>query len=347
VPYNIYGGLQDNGVYYGPHTWRAGESEPWKMILGGDGAYVQVDPVETDIVYTEFQFGNVYRIDKRKNIQKSIKPKTRFGEPPLRFNWQTPILISPHNRFILYLGTNKLFKSLNRGDRWYPISHDLTTNPEQGDVPYGCIVTISESPKEPGLIYVGTDDGNIWVTKNGGVTWEQINKGLPPNKWISRVETSRFEEGTVYVSLNGYRDDDFNGYLYKSMDYGKTWISIASNIPSGPINVVREDPRKKNVLYVGTDSYVYVSIDSGQSWSTLGSGLPAVYVHDLVIHPRDNDIIIGTHGRSVYVLDAEPIQGFDQEVKAKVAHLFDIMPVFLSETIRDRPEAMIYFYLKK
>ena len=346
VPYNIYGGLQDNGVYYGPHTWRRGESEPWKMILGGDGAYVQVDPLETDIVYTDFQFGNVYRIDKRKNIQKSIKPKARSGEPPLRFNWQTPILISPHNRFILYLGANKLFKSFNRGDKWYPISQDLTTNPEQGDVPYGCIVTISESPIEPGLIYVGTDDGNVWVTKNGGVTWEKINQGLPPNKWVSRVEASRFEERTVYVSLNGYRDDDFNTYLYKSIDYGKTWRSIASNIPHGPINVVREDPKKKNILYVGTDSYVYVSIDSGESWSTLGSGLPTVYVHDLVIHPRDNDIIIGTHGRSVYVMDAEPIQGFDEKVKAKESHLFDIMPVFLSQTIRDRPEARIYFYLK-
>jgi len=347
VPYNIYGGLQDNGVYYGPHIWRPGESEPWQMILGGDGAYIQVDPVETDIVYTEFQFGNVYRINKRRNVQKSIKPKARFGEPPLRFNWQTPILISPHNRFIIYLGANKLFKSLNCGDLWYPVSHDLTTNPKQGDVPYGCIVTISESPIEPGLIYAGTDDGNVWVTKNGGVTWEKINQGLPPNKWVSRVETSRFEKGTVYVSLNGYRDDDFNKYLYKSIDYGKTWVSIASDIPYGPINVVREDPRRKNILYVGTDSYIYVSIDGGKSWSTLGSGLPTVYVHDLVIHPRNNDIIIGTHGRSVYVLDAEPIQGFNQKVKAKAAHLFDIMPVFLSQTIRDRPEAKIYFYLKK
>ncbi|UCC39836.1 MAG: PQQ-binding-like beta-propeller repeat protein [Candidatus Aminicenantes bacterium] len=347
VPYNIYGGLQDNGVYYGPHTWRADESEPWKMILGGDGAYVQVDPLETDTVYTEFQFGNVYRINKRKNLQKSIKPKTRFGEPPLRFNWQTPILISPHNRFIIYLGANKLFKSLDGGDLWYPISHDLTTNPKQGDVPYGCIITISESPIEPGLIYVGTDDGNVWLTKNGGVTWEKINQDLPSNKWVSRLEASRFEEGTVYVSLNGYRDDDFDKYLYKSLDYGKTWVSIASNIPCGPINVVREDPKKKNILYVGTDLGVYVSIDSGKSWSTLGSGLPTIYVHDLVIHPRDNDIIIGTHGRSVYILDAEPIQGFDKKIQEEAAYLFDIMPVFLSHTVQDVLRVRIYFYLKK
>lgn len=346
-PYNIYGGLQDNGVYYGPHTWLPEELDPWKMILGGDGAYVQVDPLDADIVYAEFQFGNVFRIDKRKNILKSIKPEAKSGEPSLRFNWQTPILISPHNRFILYLGANKLFKSLDRGDRWYPISHDLTTNPEQGDVPYGCIVAISESPREPGLIYVGTDDGNVWVTKNSGVTWEKINQGLPPNKWVSRVEASRFDEGTVYVSLNGYRDDDFNKYIYKSPDYGKTWVSIASNLPSGPINVIREDPKNKNILYVGTDLGVYVSIDSGRSWSTLGSGLPTVYVHDLVIHPRDSDIIIGTHGRSVYVMDAEPIQGLDEKVQEKAVHLFDIMPVSLPRTPRDIPEARIYFYLRK
>lgn len=347
-PYNIYGGLQDNGVYYGPHTWRSELSEPWKMILGGDGAYVQVDPLETDIVYTEFQFGNVYRINKKEGTQKSIKPKTEFGEPPLRFNWQTPILISPHNRFIIYLGANKLFKSLDRGNHWEQISPDLTTNPEQGDVPYGCIVTISESSNTPGLIYVGTDDGNVWVTKNGGVSWEKINRGLPPRKWISRIEASRFDEGIVYVSLNGYRDDDFDKYLYKSEDYGKTWISIASDLPCGPINVVREDPKNKNILYVGTDLGVYISLDGGKSWSTLGSDLPTVYVHDLVIHPRDDDIIIGTHGRSVYVLDAEMIQCFDEDIRAKEAHLFDIKPVYLPRGYQEAlPEARIYFYLEK
>ncbi len=325
-PYNIYGGLQDNGVYYSPHTWIQGISEPWKLILWGDGAYVQVDPVDTDIVYTEFQFGNAFRLNKKdadqKRIQpdgnisrflrrragkhKSIKPRVKFGEPALRFNWQTPILISPHNRFIIYLGANKLFKSLDRGDHWYPISPDLSTSPEQGDIPYGTIAAISESPLIPGLIYAGTDNGMVWITKNNGVTWEKINKGLP-KKWVSRIEASRFDRGTVYISLNGYRDDDFDKYIYKSSDYGKTWLSIANNLPCGPINVVREDPKNKNILYIGTDIGVYISIDSGKSWTTLGTGLPTVAVHDLVIHPRENDIIIGTHGRSVYVLNIENI----------------------------------------
>jgi photosystem II stability/assembly factor-like uncharacterized protein len=333
-PYNIYGGLQDNGVYYGTHTWVPDISEPWKLILWGDGAYVQVDPVDTDIVYTEFQFGNVFRLNKKdvdqKRVQptgnvssflrkraikhKSIKPRVKFGEPALRFSWQTPILVSPHNRFIIYLGANKLFRSLDRGDHWYPISPDLTTNPEYGDVPYGTIATISESPLIPGLIYVGTDDGMVWITKNGGVTWEKINTGLP-KKWVSRIEASRFDEGTAYVSLNGYRDDDFDKYIYKSLDHGKTWISIANNIPSGPVNVVREDPKNKNILYVGTDIGVYISLNSGKSWTTLGSGLPTVAVHDLVIHPRDYDIIIGTHGRSVYVLDADMIQGLIEKIQ--------------------------------
>ncbi|MFQ6081856.1 MAG: WD40/YVTN/BNR-like repeat-containing protein [Candidatus Aminicenantia bacterium] len=347
-PYNIYGGLQDNGVMYGPSNSIPGVTDPWKTIYGGDGAYVQIDSTDSNIVYAESQFGNISRINKKDGTKKNIKPKAKIGETPLRYNWQTPFLISHHNPFILYYGANKLFKSLDRGDHWWPISDDLTTNLQpQGDVPYSTITTISESPIRPGLLYAGTDDGNLWVTKNDGATWEKINQGLP-KRWVSRVEASRFDEGTVYVSFTGYRNDDFEKYLFKSTDYGKTWVSVANNLPSEPINVIREDPKNKNILYVGTDLGVYITIDGGQTWHSLCNNLPTIAVHDLIVHPRDNDLVIGTHGRSVYVMNIENIQKFDEKIQAKDVYLFDIKPVKLRRyRYAPQPQAEIYYYLKE
>ncbi|MEW6456684.1 MAG: glycosyl hydrolase [Acidobacteriota bacterium] len=352
TPYSIYGGLQDNGVVYGPNTHipKYGVDDPWKTIYGGDGAYVQIDPTDSTTIYAEYQFGNISRISKKDRSMKNIMPKAKIGEPPLRYNWQTPFLISYHNPFILYYGANKLFKSLNRGDSWICISPDLTTNPgpeRQGDVPYGTITTISESPIKPGLIYVGTDDGNVYITQNDGVTWTKINKGLP-DKWVSRVVASRYEEGTVYVSLTGYRDDDFEKYLFMSTDFGKTWKSIASNLPSESINVIREDPRNKNILYAGTDLGIYISIDRGKTWNSLRNNLPTTPVHDLIVHPRDNELVIGTHGRSVFVLNVENIQKFDEKIQEKEAHLFDIKPVSLPQSRWEKgEEAVICYYLRK
>ena len=199
----------------------------------------------------------------------------------------------------------------------------MTTNPgleKQGNVPYGTVTTISESPLKSGLIYVGTDDGNVQITKNDGVSWAKINTGLP-QKWVSRVVASRYDEGTVYVSLTGYREDDFEKYLYMSIDFGKTWKSITGNLPSEPINVVRDDPRNKNILYVGTDhGGVYTSLDRGKTWYSLCNNLPTAAVHDLVVHPRDNELVIGTHGRSIFVLDVEKIQKFNQKAVEKTPH---------------------------
>ena len=347
-PYNIYGAVHDNGVYCGSHRGVQGISNAWKEILGGDVVCVQVDPEDSNIIYAEYPSGNVFRIERREGTYKDISPEAEFNESHLRFSRKAPILISPHNRFIIYLGANKLFKSYDMGEHWISISQDLTTNPEQGSITYGCIVTISESPVVPGLIYVGTDDGNVCVTKNGGVTWEKIIEGLPADKWVSWVEASNFDEGTAYVSLSGYYDDDFNKYLYKSVDYGKTWVSVVNNIPCGPICVIKEDPKNESVLYVGTDMGVYISIDGGASWSTLGSGLPAVYVTDIAIHPRDKDIIIATRGRGVYVMDVAMIQEFNMDVKEKKAHLFAIKPVYIDRNYPDiMPEAKIYYYLRE
>jgi hypothetical protein len=358
-PYKIYGGLQDNGTVYGPssHTLEYGVEDPWKHIGGGDGFYVQVDPTDLNTVYFEYQFGNIMRKNLKDGSVKSIMPKSKIGEPPLRFNWMTPFQISHHNPFILYCGANKLFRSLDRGDNWRCISPDLTTNPgpeRRGDVPYGTITTISESPFKPGLIYVGTDDGNVQVTRDDGVTWTNISKDLP-DKWVSRVVASQYNEGTVFVSLTGYREDDFEKYLYVSADYGKTWRSIGSNLPSESVNVIREDPKKDNILFVGTDLGVYVSMDRGKNWYSLCNNLPTTPVHDLAIHPRDDDLVIGTHGRSVFIMDAEYIQKFDQTILDKSAHLFDIKPAriprsrgYRGEWGQERMEgAFIYYYLKE
>jgi len=351
-PYNIYGGTQDNGTVYGPSDHivdEYGMNDPWKQIGGGDGFYVHADPLDPNIVYFEYQFGNIKRKNLKDGSIKNIMPKAKIGEPPLRCNWNTPFIISHHNPFILYFGANKLFKSYDRGDHWWPISDDLTNNFQpQGDVPYSTITTISESPIRPGLIYVGTDDGNVWVTKNDGVTWEKIDQGLP-KKWVSRIEASKFEEGTVYVSFTGYRDDDFEKYLYMSTDYGKTWKSIANNLPSEPINVIKEDPQDKNILYVGTDLGIYVSIDRGKSWISLCNNLPTTPVYDLVIHPRDNELVIGTHGRSVWVLDVEYIQKYIKEkIYEKEAHLFEIKPAELPRRRYDKlKSAYIYYYLNE
>jgi len=344
-PYNIYSSIHDNGVYCGSYRGTQGISNSWKKILGGDVVCVQVDPEDSNVIYAEYRPGSVFRIEMREGTYKNISPETEFFKSHLRFNQKAPILISPHNRFIIYLGANKLFKSYDRGDHWVSISKDFMTH-SQKNAPCGCIVAVSESPVVPGLIYIGTDDGNVYVTKNGGVKWEKIEEGLPADKWVSRVEASNFNKGTVYVSLNGYYNDDFNKYLYKSIDYGKTWVSIANNIPCGPIYVVKEDPKNESVLYVGTDMGVYISIDGGASWSTLGSGLPAVYVTDIVIHPRDNDIIIATKGRGVYVMNVETIQEFNMDIKEKKAHLFAIKPVYVDRNYADiEPEVNIYYYL--
>jgi photosystem II stability/assembly factor-like uncharacterized protein len=318
-PYNVYGGLQDNGVWKGPNTYRASKSwqadgeYPYKEIMGGDGMQVQIDSRNANIVYTGFQFGNYYRLDLAKNDNKAITPQHDLGESPFRFNWQTPILLSPHNQDILYFGSNHLHRSLDKGDTWESISPDLTQGGKPGNVAYGTLTAISESPFQFGLIYIGTDDGNVQLTRNGGGSWENISASFPKDLWVSRVVASAHKKERVYASLNGYRWDDFKPYVYVSEDFGKTWKDISSNLPISPVNVIKEDPKAVNVLYVGTDDGTYVSFDRGGSWELFSAGLPKVAVHDLVIHPEANDLIIGTHGRSLYKADVAFLQSLAQE----------------------------------
>lgn len=338
-PYNVYGGLQDNGSWYGPSSyredvgWQSDGQYPYKGINGGDGMQAQVDTRDNSTMYSGSQFGVYSRFTKeRRGSQKFIRPSHELGEKPLRFNWQTPILLSKHNQDVLYFGTNRLYRSLNKGDTMIAMSADLTNGRVSGNVPYGTITTISESPLRFGLVYVGTDDGNVQLSRDGGYTWEQLNQvATPPaksskkqpapsgklqtnNLWVSRVTASQHKEGRVYVSLNGYRFDNFAPYLFTSEDYGASWVKIGGDLPNEPINVIKEDPKNDSILYAGTDGGLYVSFDRGIHFMKWDAGLPkSVPIHDIAIQQRENEIVLGTHGRSLYVAKLDDVQALKKD----------------------------------
>lgn len=329
-PYKVYGGLQDNGVWMGDHTyepstrWQQTGQYPYEMIMGGDGMQVAVDIRDNATVYTGFQFGNYFRLNTQTDDRAYITPKHDLGERPYRWNWQTPIHLSEHNQDILYMGSNFVHRSLNQGEDFTIISPDLTHGGQKGDVPYGTLSAIHESPLRFGLLYAGSDDGRVHVSKDGGFQWEDISAGLPADMWVSRVQASKHQEGRVYLSLNGYRWDNWNAMLFRSDDYGKTWEIIGRDLPQEPINVVKEDPEVENMIYVGTDHGAYLSLDNGATFHAFFEGLAGAPVHDIVIHPRDKDIIIGTHGRSLYRASARELQALTNEVLAEAVHLFKI-----------------------
>lgn len=322
VPYNVYGGLQDNGTWYGSSKnvenigWHGTGNYAYKSINGGDGMQVQVDWRDNRTVYSGSQFGNYNRqvigasaTGERGPRGTMVKPNRALGESALRFNWQSPIVLSRHNQDVFYFGSNKFHRSFNKGENMVAMSGDLTTNPQQGDVPFGTLSTISESPVRFGLIYTGSDDGMIHVTKDGGYSWTNINGKLPKGLYVSRIVASKFKESRVYVTLNGYRNDHFNALVYVSDDYGNTWKQIAKDLPYESVNVIREDPVNENILYIGTDGGLYVSLNGGSSCIMWNKGLPySIPVHDIAIQSRDNEIVLGTHGRSLYVASLSEIQ---------------------------------------
>ena len=329
-PYNVYGGLQDNGVWVGAHnsnedkSWHQNGQYPWESIMGGDGMQVQVDARDANIVYTGFQFGNYFRINRETNDFKRFDIKHELGDNQYRFNWQTPILLSPHNQDILYLGGNKLMRSMNQGDDWEAISGDLTNNGgKKGNVAYGTLASISESPFQFGLIYTGSDDGLVQVTKNAGGSWTNISGNLPKDLWVSRVIASQHKKERVYVTLNGYRWDDFNVYVYMSDNYGQTWKNISSNIPMSPVNVIREDSENQDILYLGTDNGAYVSFNKGSNWEAFSNGLPNVAIHDIVIQTEAKHLLLGTHGRSIYKTDISVIQQMNASMNSKAVTVFE------------------------
>ena len=313
-PFHVYGSIQDHGSRRGVVELSRGRdkipSVDWESAPGGEGSSHAVDPGDPDTVYSAGFYGRISRTNLATRDRKSLVPKPATDEAPLRGQWIAPFIISPHNPRILYHGMNFLYRSMNQGENFEKISPDLSHNElgKIGDISYQTLSTVSESPTRFGLIYCGTDDGRAHMTPDSGKTWVDITAGLAADRWISRMVASQYDESTVYLSQNGKRNDDFAPYLWKSTDFGKTWKSLVANIPCGPINVVREDPKSPDVLYVGTDIGVYVTVDGGKSWQTIGQNLPSTFVHDLIIHPRDQILVIATHGRGMYALDVLPIQ---------------------------------------
>jgi photosystem II stability/assembly factor-like uncharacterized protein len=327
-PFHVYGSIQDHGSYRGVVDLSDGRDNisavEWERAPGGEGSNHAIDPTNPDIVYSAGFYGTISRTNIRTEESAIIVPRAAKGEPPYRGQWLAPFIISPHNPRIIYHGMNYLFRSLHMGESWERISPDLTYNNAErlGDIQFQTLFTISESPLKFGLIYAGTDDGRIHVTRDGGLHWQEITFGLEAYRWISRVVASAYDEGTVYLTQNGKRDDDFAAYIWKSTDYGETWISIANNLPCGPVNVIREDPRNENILYVGTDLGVYVSLNGGSSWQSLPGDFPTTFVHDLVIHPAQDILVAATHGRGMYALNVRHLQQVTDQLLGQPVHLF-------------------------
>ena len=330
-PYRIFGGTQDNAALYGPSHISIEEAiwDPWENVYldqwtGGDSFDTYLDPTDSAFVYYEHQHGAMRRMDISQDsvltgVAESIRPRLRGrevaeggrvgAEESWRSGWYTPFILSHYDPRTLYVGGNRVLKSTNRGNDWVPVSPDLSDDPAgpRGVVPFGTITMIAESRLQQGLLYVGTEGGSVWITRDGGGKWEKIDQGLP-RKWVSRVVASQHETGRVFLSQTGFREDDFGIYLFRSEDFGKSWAPITGNLPMESINVIQEDPNFPDLLYVGTDLGVYVSGDGGGGWHALSSNLPTTPVHDLDVHPRDGELVIGTHGRSVFVLDLAPVR---------------------------------------
>jgi photosystem II stability/assembly factor-like uncharacterized protein len=318
-PFRVYGSVQDHGSRRGVVDLSKGRDKvsavDFENAPGGEGSNHAIDPTKPNLVYSAGFYGSLSRSDygaldaRDRPKSASIMPKSD-GEESLRGQWLAPFMLSPHDPDTLYLGLQYLFRSTTRGETWDRISRNLTDNDpaKLGDIPYQTIFALDESPKRAGLVYVGTDDGRVHRTDDGGRTWTELTANLPRRQWVSRVIASRHAEGTVYLTQTGRQEDDYGVYIWKSTDFGTTWTSLANGIPSGPVNVIREDPENPNILYVGTDIGVYVSTDAGHSWQVLGGGLPSTFVFDLVVHPRDQVLIAATHGRGMWVLDAAAVR---------------------------------------
>ena len=341
-PYNVYGGLQDNSSWYGPSR-RPGPitNKYWSSLAPGDGFWAFVDPENSDYVYNEIQGGHLYRMSKSTGETRDIRPSPKQGEPRYRFNWNTPIHMSPNSKGTLYYGAQFLFRSRDKGVSWERISPDLTTNdpakqkqddsggltPDNSTAENHCtIFAISESPKNGKILWVGTDDGNVQVTRDGGKTWSNVVAnvpGLPPNTWVSSIQAGGFDEGVAYATFDGHMTGDMKTYVYRTGDYGKTWKPLATADVRGYAHVVREDSVNPNLLLLGTEFGLFASLDGGKQWGQFTAGLPNVAVRDVVIHPREQDLLIATHGRGIYIVDdITPLRTLTQEaLSAEVSFL--------------------------
>ena len=343
-PYNIYAGLQDHESWKGPvNSWSGAVTlEDWVVVGLWDGMYNQVDPADSRRLYTTAQFGGHRRVDQKQGSRQDIQPPGEGDESRRRFPWTPAIQISPHDRNVIYTGSSMLLRSQDRGNNWQEISPDLTNRTmqsaggrcvdagnEQGWINFCTITSHDESVLQPGLIWAGTDDGRVHVTEDGGQNWHDRTSnmalaGAPEDYWVSRVRASRYVRGVAYVTKNGFRFDRFDPQVYKTTDFGQTWTSIAANLPRSPVNVILEDSRRPGLLYLGNDQGAYASIDGGVNWTSLQLDLPTVPVKDLVVHPRENDLILGTYGRGLYVGDVSVLQELSPKLLEKDLHVFEV-----------------------
>ncbi|MGZ8792866.1 MAG: WD40/YVTN/BNR-like repeat-containing protein, partial [Thermoanaerobaculia bacterium] len=382
TPYNVYGGLQDNGTWMGPsQASGAGvTNHAWRPLGGGDGFAVAIDSVDPDVVYLESQGGRLVRTRRSTGESKEIYPYASKSETKLRFNWNTPIVTSPTQKGTVYVGSQSLMRSRDGGESWERISGDLTTNDVRtqrqlasGGVTvdnssaenYNTIITISESPKNPNVIWVGSDDGNVQVTTDGGKSWTNTVanvKGVPARTWVSRVEASHFDENTAYVTFDGHRTGDMKTYALRTRDLGRTWEPLGTADVRGWAHVIREDLLNPNLLFLGTEYGLSLSLDAGANWAQFKENFPPAPVNDVKIHPRDGDVIIGTHGRGIYVIDdLTPLRALTPDALAKdVVMLPSRASVLKIPTYEGRSEgdtlyasgsledvASISYYLKK
>jgi photosystem II stability/assembly factor-like uncharacterized protein len=350
TPYRIYGGLQDNGSWGGPVSTNREIGitlADWRRVGSGDGFRAAVDPTDNDTIYVESQYGRLVRVNlkgPKGPVNKSIIPVAPKGEAPFRFNWNTPYIISPHQPQTLYFGANRVFKSTSRGDKWEIISPDLTRGQENVRTSGHTLTSIAESPFRAGTLMAGTDDGRLHLTQDDGKTWQDLSEKLLGPKLsytVTGIEWSTFVEGTVYVSVIRYRLNDYRPYLFKSVDNGQTWTSLAKGLPEdAAVQVIRESSRNRKLLFAGTERGLFASIDGGKKWHSVKNGIPAtVPVHDLVIHPRERELVIGTHGRSVYVMDIAPLESFAENLRTASTHFFHVKPARAIEREKSDPPA--------
>jgi len=353
TPYNVCGGMQDNYSWCGPSQVRGTPgiaNHHWATVQGGDGFVVLQDPTDSRIGFSESQDGNIVRLDRVTFETMSIRPQPGQGEPPLRWHWDTPLVHSPHDTKVLYAAANKVFRSPDKGLSWVAVSQDLTTNQNRDDIvtmgvkgsevtiarndgiaAWPAIVSFAESPKRGGLLYAGTDDGNLAVTRDAGKTWTQVIEkvtGVPKGIYVSEVVPSRFDEGTVYATFDGHRQHDFETYIYASNDFGQTWRSISANLKGETARTLTEDLKNPDVLYLGTETGLFLSLDRGKSWQRLKANLPTVRIDEITLHPRDNAMLLATHGRAIWILDnLAPIQEYSAaQTTTAAAKLFTPPP---------------------
>lgn len=343
-PYNVYAGLQDHESWRGPvNSWSGAVTlEDWVLVGVSDGMYNQVDPTDSRYLYTTAQFGGHRRVDQSRGVRKDIEPPGADEELQRRFPWTPAIHISPHDNSVVYTGSNTVLRSADYGDTWQDISPDLTHQAAQSDggrcidahgsqgwINFCTVTTLDESAVLPGLIWAGTDDGRVHVTEDGGRNWREVTQplaaaGAPADFWVSRVRASRFDPRVAYVSKNGFRFDRFDVHVYRTSDLGRTWTSLAGDLPDSPVNVIAEDRRNAQLLFLGNDLGAFASIDGGLHWTSLQANMPTVPVKDLVVHPRENDLVLGTYGRGLYVADISVLQELTPQVLGQPMHLFDI-----------------------